>query len=70
MKMLRAAELFNPMRAKTMTVTWMIQRVLECRSFGCPEFLRDKMLRGMKNELDAYHQHIQGMFDWKFERVN
>jgi hypothetical protein len=64
MKMLRAAELFNPMRAKIMTVNWMVQRVEELKAFGFPEFLREKMQDGMKGELDTYHKHIQGMFDW------
>jgi hypothetical protein len=63
-KMLLVAEPFNPMRARTVTVTWMAQRVMECRSFGLPEFCREKMLNGMEGELDEYYRHIQGVLDW------
>jgi hypothetical protein len=51
-------------RARLMTITWMAQRVEECRSFGFPEFCRQKMLDGMKGELAVYFKQIQGVFDW------
>ena len=33
-------------------------------AFGFPEFLRIKMINGMKGELESYHVLIQSLFDW------
>jgi hypothetical protein len=64
MKMMRAAELFNPLQARLMSVGWMEARVEECRWFGFPEFLRRTMLDGMKRELRMYKGMLQELFDW------
>jgi hypothetical protein len=62
--MMRAAQLFNPLRAKNMTPTWMTARVEELKSFKFPEFIRGKMLSGIKKEHASYTNLLKWVFDW------